>query len=127
MVILFFVKQLQLENVHELGTINPQFVVLKNFKCDNVLLYYKLISNDFQEQVKSISGGSTISTLSQEKFKQLTLVLPTSIAEQRAIASILSDMDAEITELESKKAKYTAIKQGMMQQLLTGKIRLINE
>ena len=38
---------------------------------------------------------------------------------------ILSDMDAEIAELEKKKEKYTSIRQGMMQQLLTGKIRLI--
>ncbi len=45
--------------------------------------------------------------------------------EQQAIAQILSDMDAEITQLESKKEKYQAIKQGMMQELLTGKIRLV--
>lgn len=48
-----------------------------------------------------------------------------SLAEQRAIASILSDMDAEIAELEAKRDKYKEVRQGMMQQLLTGKIRLI--
>ena len=47
------------------------------------------------------------------------------LAEQRAIASILSDMDAEIAELEAKRDKYKEVRQGMMQQLLTGKIRLI--
>ena len=45
--------------------------------------------------------------------------------EQTAIASILSDMDAEITALEQKLAKCQKLKQGMMEQLLTGKIRLI--
>lgn len=47
------------------------------------------------------------------------------IEEQKAIVVILSDMDTEITELEAKRDKYAAIRQGMMQQLLTGKIRLI--
>lgn len=54
------------------------------------------------------------------------LFAPQSLAEQRAIATILNKMDNEITALETKKAKYEAIKQGMMQQLLTGKIRLIS-
>ncbi len=48
-----------------------------------------------------------------------------SIEEQRAITSALTSMDREIDALEGKKAKYEQIKQGMMQQLLTGKIRLI--
>ena len=45
--------------------------------------------------------------------------------EQSSIANILYDMEMEIEELETKKAKYQNIKQGMMQNLLTGKIRLI--
>ena len=54
------------------------------------------------------------------------MLLKTSdLEEQKAIAQILSDMDAEITQLETKKEKYQAIKQGMMQELLTGKTRLI--
>lgn len=48
-----------------------------------------------------------------------------SIGEQKAIASILIDMDKEIVALQAKKIKYEAIKQGMMQELLTGKIRLV--
>ena len=48
------------------------------------------------------------------------------IEEQKAIAEILSDMDAEITALEERLEKAKAIKQGMMQQLLTGKIRLVD-
>ena len=50
--------------------------------------------------------------------------MPT-IAEQTAIAAILSDMDAEIAALEAKLAKARQIKQGMMQELLTGRIRLV--
>jgi type I restriction enzyme S subunit len=49
------------------------------------------------------------------------------IEEQTAVATILSDMDTEIECLEQKRDKYTMVKQGMMQNLLTGKIRLIKK
>lgn len=49
-----------------------------------------------------------------------------SLLEQTAISAILSDMDAEIDALEAKLAKARQLKQGMMQELLTGRIRLIN-
>ena len=49
-----------------------------------------------------------------------------SVEEQEAIAAVLSDMDAEITALEQRLEKAKAIKQGMMQQLLTGRIRLVD-
>ena len=53
----------------------------------------------------------------------MEIVLPSS-DEQTAIATILSDMDSELTALEQKLAKARDLKQGMMQQLLTGRIRL---
>jgi type I restriction enzyme S subunit len=57
--------------------------------------------------------------------KVLPINLPPTITEQTRIASILSDMDAEIAAMENKLAKYKQIKQGMMQTLLTGRIRLV--
>ena len=51
--------------------------------------------------------------------------LPLAFAEQQAIAAVLSDMDAEIAALEVKRAKYESVKQGMMQELLTGSVRLV--
>lgn len=57
--------------------------------------------------------------------KILPIHLPPTIEEQRAIATTLSDIDAEIGSLKKKKAKYQSIKQGMMQELLTGKTRLV--
>ena len=57
------------------------------------------------------------------KISEIRLCLP-PLAEQKAIAEVLSDMDAEISELEAQKAKFESIKQGMMQELLTGKTRL---
>ena len=58
------------------------------------------------------------------EFSQLSIPLP-PLPEQQAIAQILSDMDTEIESLEQKRNKYKAIKQGMMQELLTGKTRLV--
>ena len=58
------------------------------------------------------------------EFSSLKVSLPNSSIEQTAIATILSDMDAEIQALQQRLAKTRDIKQGMMQQLLTGKVRL---
>jgi len=63
--------------------------------------------------------------LTAPQITKYVIVLPSTRAEQTAIANILSDMDSEITTLEEKLAKARQIKQGMMQELLTGKIRLI--
>jgi type I restriction enzyme S subunit len=57
------------------------------------------------------------------EYQKLEIELP-SIEEQNAIANILSDMDAEISQLEGRRAKMGELKQGMMQELLTGRIRL---
>ena len=70
-------------------------------------------------------GSGKRYVVSMGKFRNMTVYLPKDIKEQEAISDILYDMDAEITQLETKKEKYQAIKQGMMQELLTGKTRLI--
>ena len=57
--------------------------------------------------------------------KRLPITLPPSTEEQTAIATVLSDMDAELTALEARRDKTRALKQGMMQELLTGRIRLV--
>ena len=61
-------------------------------------------------------------------WKALTkfeFLVPADLAEQTAIAEVLSDMDADLAALGARLAKARAVKQGMMQQLLTGKVRLI--
>lgn len=59
------------------------------------------------------------------EYRHLEVILPASPEEQNKIATILSDMDAEISALETKLEKYRKVKLGMMQNLLTGKIRLV--
>ena len=68
---------------------------------------------------------ATVDSLRLPTFKNFAFSLPNNSEEQRAIAAILSDMDAEIAALERRRDKTCAIKQGMMQQLLTGRIRLV--
>lgn len=72
-----------------------------------------------------LAQGSTRYNLSKDGFKKGVVSLP-SFEEQNAIVEILTFMDDEIASLEAKREKYVSIKQGMMQQLLTGKIRLIS-
>ena len=80
----------------------------------------------FYDQANTTCEGSGKRyVISLSKFRKLKVRYPSDIKEQSAIASILSTMDDEIAKLKAKRDKYIAIKQGMMQQLLTGKIRLI--
>lgn len=88
----------------------------------NEYLYYYL--RHIKESVKALGQQGTQSNLNKGIVQNFILNMP-SIMEQTAIAQVLSDMDAEIEALEKQKAKYIDLKQGMMQQLLTGKIRLV--
>lgn len=87
-------------------------------------LYYQLSSRRFTDFVELSKSGSTFFGLSQAAVGKYPVLLP-PLAEQTAIAAVLSDMDAEIAALEEKLAKARQLKQGMMQELLTGRIRLI--
>lgn len=88
-------------------------------------LNYLWQADYIQQQVKD-NMGATINQITNADIEQFKIVVPHSLKEQQAIATILIKMDDEITALEAQRAKYEAIKQGMMQQLLTGKIRLIS-
>jgi len=63
--------------------------------------------------------------LNKSEMYKIEINIPKSKSEQQAIATVLSDMDAEIAALEQKRDKTRALKQGMMQELLTGKTRLL--
>lgn len=89
---------------------------------DNIFLFYWFQFN--QTQIESLGSGSTVKGIRLEQFKNISINYPLK-AEQQAIATVLSDMDAEIDALTQKLAKSRQIKQGMMQELLTGRIRLL--
>lgn len=86
---------------------------------------YAFKSHEFLSQAARACEGSGVRyVITQTKFRQLSVRFPTSKEEQTAIAGILSDMDGEIGALETKLAKARQLKQGMMQELLTGRTRL---
>lgn len=87
-------------------------------------LYYQLCSQRFKNFVEESKSGTTFFGLSQAAIGDYPVLLP-SMEKQVNIATILSDMDSEITKLEEKLVKARQIKQGMMQELLTGRVRLI--
>jgi len=92
----------------------------------NILTKYLFFWFQHKEQAfNDIGGGSTVKGVSIRELGGIEINLPPTVAEQTAIATILSDMDAEITALEQKLSKARQIKQGMMQELLTGRIRLV--
>lgn len=88
----------------------------------NEWLYYMVHVLKFNMLEKAI--GSTFLEISKKDLAELDIIVP-EFTEQKAIAQVLSDVDSEIELLEKKLAKYQQIKQGMMQELLTGRIRLV--
>lgn len=76
------------------------------------------------EGLLSLSAGSTFPSVDGKAIKSIHIPCPDP-QEQRSIATVLSDMDAEIAALEARRAKTQSIKQGMMQELLTGRTRLV--
>lgn len=109
------------------GCIHDGWLVIQNYDkyFDKEFLYYLLGSDEVLKQYKSLAAGSSVLNLNKDIVGKVVLYFPPSISEQTAIANILSDCDSEIAALEEMRDKYKEIKQGMMQQLLTGKIRLI--
>lgn len=99
------------------STINEQKGISIEF------LYYCLLLR--QNAIYKCQTGGAQPHIHAKDIKDIGFAMPSDISEQKRIASIIESMDEEISSLETKKAKYEQIKQGMMQQLLTGKIRLI--
>lgn len=92
---------------------------------DGLFLSYYFRSSLGRNLMSLLAQGSTRYNLSKDNFLKSSIVIPSTKEEQTAIANVLSNMDTEISALETKLAKYRTLKTGMMQQLLTGKIRLI--
>jgi type I restriction enzyme S subunit len=111
------------------GCIHDGWLVIQNYHkyFDAEFLYYSLGSEYVQRQYETLAAGSSVLNLNKDIVSKIVVFAPLSIAEQRAIASVLSDMDAAIAALAREKSKAEQIKQGMMQELLTGKIRLKGE
>jgi type I restriction enzyme S subunit len=119
-----FGKTAIVKGLPERATLNPQLVVLKKIKINNFYLGYMMGYRVVQDQISAFIVGGALPTLSQRLVAKFILPIPSTKAEQEAIAQALSDADALIESLDQLIAKKRQIKQGAMQELLTGKRRL---
>ncbi|MBC8569929.1 restriction endonuclease subunit S [Zongyangia hominis] len=91
----------------------------------NEFVYYLISHNE--KNMRLLAGQTAFPIISKKQFEEFTLYLPLDKKEQVSIATVLSDMDNEIEALEKKLAKYKGFKSGMMSELFTGRIRLIDK
>ena len=96
--------------------------VSSNIISKNFLYWYLKYS---EPKIMALRVGSGLPNIQKNRLNSFECIFPTDFKEQKAIAKVLNDMDSVIQELETKRDKYNQIKQGMMQELLTGKTRLI--
>jgi type I restriction enzyme S subunit len=108
------------------ASLNSQLLVFRPLNRSYVpeFLFYQLRSKEFADYVDLNKSGSTFFGITQEAIGNYISFLP-PYREQQAIAKVLSDMDKEIVALLKRLDKTRALKQGMMQELLTGRIRLV--
>jgi len=108
----------------EEGACNQQInAIIPNKEYYSDFIYYLFENNKLYLQGQACITATNI--ISKNSFMKIIFKIPPSIVEQTAIATVLSDMDSEIESLEYNRDKYKAIKQGMMQELLMGKTRLV--
>jgi type I restriction enzyme, S subunit len=105
-------------------TTNQGFKNFVPFQTVDVEFLYYILSTQKQNFI-NLCGGSTFLEIGKHQLVEFEVTIPEMKAEQTSIATVLSDMDAEITAIKVKLNKARQIKQGMMQELLTGRIRLI--
>ena len=87
----------------------------------NLQLSYVTVQN----QISGDSDGTTVKTITINKVKKYLIPVPSSTLEQERIHEVIKDQDNEIRSLQKELSKLSCIKQGMMQNLLTGRIRLV--
>ena len=93
-----------------------------SFKGNSPRFIYYLLSSLGLDR---FGTGSGVPTLNRNDVHDHRVLFPSSVDEQIAIAAVLSDMDTELAALQARRSKTQALKQAMMQELLTGRIRLL--
>lgn len=117
-------KVIRLRNDIGEYAISPTMAVIDFESIDPMFAYYYMRSSEFQDQFTSSSNGSTRQSVGMHYIRNLHIRKP-SPEEQVELSRCLGDMDYEIRKLEEKYSKYQKVKQGMMEELLTGKVRLV--
>ena len=117
----------QIPEKHPKGVINQALLkITLNDSIDSKYFCHYFKWDIFQERITDgTQGGAMKNLVGMAEFKQSLMPLPTLKREQTAIANVLSDMDKDLEALQQRLHKTQQIKQGMMQELLTGKTRLV--
>ena len=115
------------DNVPFISGLHTIVAKAKTEELDNLFLEYCFKSESVRNQFIFYSAGTKVKGVNRTQIAKINILFPVLKFEQHAIATILSDMDAEIDALTAKLKKARRIKQGMMSELLTGRIRLIQE
>lgn len=121
-------KHLVVVNKDNIPFISGLHTIVAKGKTDELANEYRRFcfqTADIRQQFLFYAVGTKVSGISKSNIPKLKLRFPPTKGEQTAISAVLSDMDAEIAALEAQMDKTRALKQGMMQELLTGRIRLI--
>lgn len=105
-------------------TTNQGFKNIVPYEEVDIEFLYYLMSTQ-KGRLIALCAGSTFLEVGKKQLSSFEVFIPTDLNEQSAIAVALSDMDAELTALEAQRDKTRALKQAMMQELLTGKTRLV--
>jgi type I restriction enzyme S subunit len=111
------------ENIPYISGLHTIVIKSKDNSMDNLYKQYCFQTSNVKKQFKYYAVGTKVSGISKINIAKIKILVPPK-HEQQAIATILSDIDNEINLLEQKLNKYIMLKQGMMQELLTGRIRI---
>ena len=107
------------------ATLNSGVFVFRTApQLEPAFLYRVLMSSVFREFIDTLSAGSTIKHLYQKDLKNFKFEMPKDVNEQRAISDVLTAMDKEIKNLEAERDKMIQIREGAMDDRLTGRVRL---
>jgi type I restriction enzyme S subunit len=111
--------------IHGRFDVHQRVYAITQFKPDiSARFVHFYMSKNFGAWAMQNTVKATVDSLRLPTFQTFEMQLPPTLAEQTAIAEVLSDMDAELEALEQRRDKTRALKQGMMQELLTGRVRL---
>lgn len=116
------------KNLDHNATINPQIVILRaNENVDSYFLFCAVRTETFKKQVRKISGGTTIKTMSQEALKKLKIKIPKSIEEQRKIAAALAAYDEMIAVKTAKLEVWQECKKRMVKEIFGRTRRFVDD
>lgn len=116
------------KNLDHNATINPQIVILRsNEDVDSYFLFCAVRTEAFKKQVRKISGGTTIKTMSQKALKELKIKIPKSIEEQRKIAAALAAYDEMIAVKTAKLETWQECKKRMVKEIFGRTKRFVDD